>query len=57
VLTKEMELVKHGELVAELRWSCTSTIGVGSESHRVVFQSAASVWMTAWPSNANVQAG
>jgi hypothetical protein len=57
VLTKEMELAKHGELVAELRWSCTSTIGVGSESHRVVFQSAASVWMTAWPSNANVQAG
>jgi hypothetical protein len=47
-LTKEVELVKHGELVAELvKLHQHDRL---RESHRrAVFQSSASVWVTAWP--------
>ena len=46
-LTKEVELVKHGELVAEL--VKLHQHDRRRESHRAVFQSSASVWVTAWP--------
>ena len=46
-LTKEVELVKHGELVAELVE--LHQHDRRRESHRAVFQSSASVWVTAWP--------
>lgn len=52
-LTKEVELVKHGELVAEL--VKLHQHDRRRESHRAVFQSSASVWVTAWPPYANVQ--
>jgi hypothetical protein len=44
-LTKEVELVKHGELVAEL--VKLHQHDRRRESHRAVFQSSASVWVTA----------
>jgi hypothetical protein len=46
VLTKEVELVKHGELVAELVKLLQHDRR--RESHRAIFQSPASVWVTAW---------
>ena len=47
-LTKEqVELVKHGELVAEL--VKLHQHDRRRESQRAVFQSSASVWVTAWP--------
>jgi hypothetical protein len=48
-LTKEVELVKHGELVAELVKLHQHQRDRRRESHRAVFQSSASVWVTAWP--------
>jgi hypothetical protein len=46
-LTKEVELAKHGKLVAEL--VKLHQHDRRRESHRAVFQSSASVWATAWP--------
>jgi hypothetical protein len=47
-LTKEVELAKHGELVAEL--VKLHQHDRRRESHRAVFQSStALVWVTAWP--------
>jgi hypothetical protein len=47
VLTKEVELVKHDELVAKL--VKLHQHDRRRESHRAVFQSSASVWVAAWP--------
>jgi hypothetical protein len=44
-MTKEVELVKHGELVAEL--VKLRHHNLHRESHRAVFRSSASVWVTA----------
>jgi hypothetical protein len=44
---KEVELVKHDELVAEL--VKLHQHDRRRELHRAIFQSSASVWMTAWP--------
>jgi hypothetical protein len=46
-LTKEVELVKYGELVAEL--VKLHQHDRRRESHRAVFQNPVSVWVTAWP--------
>jgi hypothetical protein len=56
-LTKEVELVKHGELVAD---SAAELVELHQhdrrrESHRAVFQSSASVWLGHGVVHANVQ--
>jgi hypothetical protein len=48
-LTKEVELVKHGELVAELVKLHQHDRRSGSRTRRSSRGSPASVWVTAWP--------